>query len=211
VGFAAGRFQFRGVNIFKGTFALLRRLKRYRGENKKFNRRLFMKFRIFVLTVFSLLIASVAAVAQETVVSSSSDGTTTKTTTVTRYYYDTQDVNQNGIIDSREFAPYVYSRWDLNRDGYVSTAEWNHVSRVWYNKPTQVEYSRYSYWDKNNDGRITADEVESNITQTKVYSTWDVNANDLIESDEYAAGTFRLYDVNGDGLISMEEWKLSSN
>jgi len=170
-----------------------------------------MKFRILVLSVFSFFLASVAAIAQDTVVTqSSSDGTTTKTTTVTRYYFNMEDANHNGIIDSHEFAPYVYSQWDLNRDGYVSTAEWNHVSRVWYGKPTQVEYSHYGYWDKNNDGRITPDEVENTITRTKLYNVWDINADNQLESDEYIKATFELYDVNNDGLISTQEWRLAN-
>jgi Ca2+-binding EF-hand superfamily protein len=31
----------------------------------------------------------------------------------------------------------------------------------------------------------------------------------MIGSDEYATATFRLYDVNNDGMLSMEEWKNS--
>ena len=144
--------------------------------------------------------------ASTTVTTKSTDGSTTHSTTRTTYFNSPLDMNHNGIIDSTEFSPYVYSAWDLNHDGNVSQEEWAAVSGRWYAGPTQTEYRTYKYWDKNGDGRITSDEVNTNITATKIYGAWDINNDNIIQPEEYAAATFRQHDLDGDGAISITEW-----
>lgn len=178
-----------------------------------------MRTSLFTLAVAGLLCTSGLSYAA-TAVTHSKDGTSTTVTTTaadgtthttTRTYFNNPlDVNHNGIIDSTEFTPYVYSAWDLNRDGAVTQDEWASVSGRWYGAPTQTTYRTYSYWDKNGDGRITPDEVDSNIAATKIYSAWDVNNNNMIDTDEYEAATFRMHDGNNDGMISMAEWQASN-
>lgn len=175
-----------------------------------------MKTRILSLAVTGLL-CSAGIAAAATTVTRSTDGTATTVTTTavdgttrstTRTYFNTPlDLNHNGIIDSTEFTPYVYNTWDLNHDGVVTQEEWAAVSGRWYGAPTQTTYRSYSYWDKNGDGRITPDEVDSNIAATKIYSAWDINNNNMIDDDEYEAATFRMHDTNGDGSISLAEWR----
>lgn len=145
-----------------------------------------------------------AAPSTSTNVIKNMDGSTTTTTTTT--YYVDYDKNNNGILDSKEFYNYAYTAWDLNRDGWISDAEWKVSTARWYG-PTSTQYKTYTYWDKNADGKIDASEFDTTITATPLYTTWDVNGDGTIGNDEYAAASFRLYDTNNDGVLSMDEWK----
>lgn len=140
-------------------------------------------------------------------VSVSPDGSTT--TTTTRYYYD-KDVNDNGIIDSDEFPSYVYSKWDRNRDGFISSDEWD-TGRVYWYGPKTTTVKTYTAWDKNGDGRLDVTEFDSVLADTKLYDTWDVNADKSLDISEYHAATFRQHDLDGNGTISIDEWKNSQN
>lgn len=127
-------------------------------------------------------------------------------TTTTRYYYD-NDLNKNGIIDNTEFPSYVYSRWDRNNDGYLSSEEWNNSSMRWYGSKSDVK--TYTAWDKNNDGKLDPSEFDLVVNNTKLYNTWDRNADNIIEMNEYSAATFDIYDENNDGQLSLSEWERS--
>lgn len=162
-----------------------------------------MKIRIF-LAASAFFLGIVTAHAQSTVVQQNTDGTTT---TTTYYFNDDFDKNNNGILDSDEFNTYVYSRWDTNRDGYLSDAEWERSLTRWSRAPQSVEYKTYSYWDKDGDGRLDPAEFNTVVSSTRLYQVWDEDADNIIEADEYANATFRLYDLNGDGHLSMDEWK----
>src|SRR5690606_942340 len=116
------------------------------------------------------------------------------------------DKNNNGILDSQEFYTYAYSIWDTDRDGFLSDEEWKTNTVRWYG-PTTTTYKSYTYWDKNGDGMIDATEFDTTATDTKLYSVWDTNADSRIENNEYAAASFRIYDLNADGVLSMDEWK----
>lgn len=159
----------------------------------------------FATLALVLMSAGSAFSADQTVVTTNGDGSTTTTTTSTRYYY-ANDVNDNGILDSQEFPKYVYHRWDADSDGFLSDEEWNVSTVRWYG-PSNTYYKTYTTWDKNGDGRLDPSEFDVVVTETKLYNSWDVNADSTIESDEYAAATFRLYDLNNDGQLNMQEWK----
>ncbi len=155
-----------------------------------------------------ICINATASYAQEkqTVVQHNNDGSTTTRTT---YYYQDHDLNKNGILDSQEFNSYVYNRWDRNGDGFVSADEWEGSYVRWYGAPANAEFKTYTYWDKDGDGRLDPQEFDTVISTTKLYKAWDTNADDLIESNEYARSTFGFYDLNNDGMISTEEWQES--
>ncbi len=149
---------------------------------------------------------AVTAPATQTTVTENADGSTT-TTTTTSYYYD-YDKNHNGILDSTEFYNYAYTAWDMNRDGYLSPEEWKLQTARWYG-PAATEYKTYTYWDKNGDGRIDATEFDTTVSSTNLYSTWATSPAKTITNDAYANASFRLRDLNGDGTITMEEWRNS--
>ena len=150
--------------------------------------------------------AVVAAPAERTVVTHEPDGTTTTTTTTA--YYNDFDKNHNGVLDSDEFYNYAYTAWDVNHDGYLSPDEWRMATTRWYGA-TPTQYKTYTYWDKNGDGRIDPSEFDTTVSSTNLYSTWATSPTHTINNDAYAAASFRLRDLNGDGVISMDEWRQS--
>lgn len=154
----------------------------------------------------SLPVATSAPVTptSSTVVTKNMDGSTT-TTTTTAYYVD-YDKNKNGILDSNEFYTYAYRIWDTDRDGFLSDEEWKLSTARWYG-PSSSTYQTYTYWDKNGDGKVDATEFDTGAASTKLYTVWDTNADSQINNDEYAAASFRVYDLNNDGVLSMDEWK----
>lgn len=156
----------------------------------------------FLLTTACLALIAGAAQAADVLVTTAPGTTTTRTTT----YYVDYDANHNGILDSNEFYTYAYKAWDMNHDGFLSPDEWQMQTPRWYG-PKNVSYQTYTYWDKNGDGRVDSTEFDTVGAATNLYSVWDVNADNRIENDEYAAASFRLYDLNNDGVLSMDEWK----
>ena len=168
-----------------------------------------MKFKTGLLIGGAMAIAAFPALAETVVtkeVMPNPDGTTT--TTTTRYYHDSTDANQNGILDSNEFGTFVYSRWDMNGDGFIDDTEWGTGTTRWY-PAGYSEYKTYSAWDKDGNGRLDSTEFDTVVTTTKLYDTWDVNNDKILEDDEYARKTFSVYDENSDGALNLKEWQAS--
>lgn len=167
-----------------------------------------MRIKILAGVLAVTLMSSAAFAKTETVVTKEVgvSGTGSTVTTMTRYYYNDVDANNNGILDSQEFPRFVYSRWDVNGDGFISSDEWQANTVRWYPQ-NYSEYKTYSHWDTDHNGRLDADEFGTVVTTTKLYDTWDVDNNQSLSGDEFAQSVFGIYDANGDGVISREEWK----
>jgi hypothetical protein len=125
--------------------------------------------------------------------------------TVTETYTYSYDKNHDGIITSDEFSTYVYQRSDLDADTYLTTDEFDFLTNRWY-KPYDVKYETYTYWDQDKDNRLDANEVETIVAKSGLYSKWDSDLNGELNNAEFAAGTFKAYDDNGDGNITITEW-----
>ena len=100
---------------------------------------------------------------------------------------------------------YTYSS-DKNADGFLASDEWDVSTSQWY-KPYDVKYESYTYWDQDKDSRLDSNEAETLVEKTGLYSKWDTNVDTKLSGDEFAAGTFKAYDDNGDGNISLIEWQ----
>lgn len=125
---------------------------------------------------------------------------------VTKTYTYSSDKNGDGFITADEFNTYVYQRSDLNADGFLASDEWDVSTSQWY-KPYDVKYESYTYWDQDKDSRLDSNEAETLVEKTGLYSKWDTNVDTKLSGDEFAAGTFKAYDDNGDGNISLIEWQ----
>lgn len=165
-----------------------------------------MTFKTLLASAAALMISvSAAGATEQTTVSHNADGSTT-TTTKTFYYYSDKDANNNGILDAQEFPKYVYTRWDRNNDGFVTDDEWQSNAVRWYGPQKTQYYKVEKAWDVDGNGRLDASEFDNVITTTKLYDTWDKNADKTLTSEEYYEATFRVYDTNSDGNINYEEW-----
>jgi hypothetical protein len=167
-----------------------------------------MTFKTTLLAAAALFVALPAFAETQTVVTKEINADGSATTTTTRYYYSDADANNNGILDSNEFPRFVYHRWDLDGDGFIDNTEWSSNTVLWYPSGTKT-YKTYTAWDKNGDGRLDNTEFDQVVTTTQLYDTWDINSDKVIGDKEYAESTFRIYDTNDDGALTLKEWSQS--
>lgn len=120
------------------------------------------------------------------------------------YSYDS---NGNGFIEPEEFTTYLYTRSDLDKDGYMGDEEWKLTTSQLYRPYKDVDYNTYTYWDQDKDKRLDSNEVKTLVEKTGLYSKWDINQDDKVDNDEFAKGTFIAYDDNSDGNLNIDEWK----
>lgn len=165
---------------------------------------LFKKLRPVSLGVICLVALSTGAQAERDV-NAAADSVVIKKTT---YSYD---ANGDGFIDPTEFTTYVTTSVDANGDGYLESTEYTSDSMTYFvdmstTKNTDIEATKYTYWDKDKDNRLDSSEVETLVANHGIYKAWDTNLDQKIDTQEFAMGTFKAYDDNGDGTITMNEW-----
>lgn len=128
-----------------------------------------------------------------------------KTETQTRTY--SYDRNKDGYIQADEFTTYLYTKSDMDGDGYMGDEEWKLTTTQFYRPYKDVDYNNYTYWDQDKDNRLDNNEVKTLIEKTGLYSKWDANKDGKVSNAEFEIGTFNAYDDNSDGTLNLEEWK----
>lgn len=128
-----------------------------------------------------------------------------KSETLSRTY--SYDKNKDGFIQQDEFTTYLYSRSDMDGDGYMGDEEWKMTTTQLYRPYKDLNYNTYAYWDNDKDGRLDTSEVTVLVEKTDLYSKWDINHDGKVDNDEFEKGSFSAYDDNGDGSLSLSEWK----
>lgn len=151
-------------------------------------------------TILATLLLGVIAV---TAIQASAEGLKTQTQTRT-YSYDS---NKDGYIQPDEFTTYVYTKSDMDGDGYMGDEEWKLTTSQFYRPYKDVDYSNYTYWDQDKDNRLDNNEVKTLIEKTGLYSKWDANKDGKVSNTEFEIGTFNSYDDDSNGNLSLEEWK----
>lgn len=124
--------------------------------------------------------------------------------TQTRTY--SYDSNKDGFIQPDEFTTYLYTRSDLNGDGYLGDEEWKMTTSQLYRPYKDINFNTYTYWDQDKDKRLDSNEMKTLIQKTGLYSKWDANTDGKVSNAEFEKGTFDAYDDNSDGMISRGEW-----
>lgn len=153
----------------------------------------------FSLPVLAILVAS--CIALPAFAEDTAKSTETRTQT---YSYDT---NGNGTIEQGEFTTYIYSRADLDHDGFLNDEEWKMNTSQIYRPYKDTSYKTYTYWDQDKNGKLDNNEMKTLVEKTDLYSKWDVNRDGKLSTDEFSKGTFNAYDDNSDGVLSLTEWK----
>lgn len=125
--------------------------------------------------------------------------------TQTRTY--SYDSNKDGIIQPDEFTTYLYTRSDIDSDGYLGDEEWRVTTSQLYRPYKDVNYNTYTYWDQDKNGRLDNNEMKTLVEKTGLYSKWDTDLNGKVDNDEFARGTFAAYDDDNNGSLSVTEWK----
>ncbi len=117
------------------------------------------------------------------------------------------DRNGDGMLEEDEFKTYTFSRWDTDGDGFLGDEEWNYYTNLWYAQHPQTQRQTYVYWDKDKNGKLDASELDTLVSETKLYSIWDTNQDGKVDNEEYAQASFKIYDRNNDGELSASEWR----
>ncbi len=153
----------------------------------------------YYITALALLLTSLATSPVFAVDAEKSTETRTQT-----YSYDT---NGDGTIEPGEFTTYIYTRADTDRDGFLNDEEWKMNTSQLYRPYKGTETNTYTYWDQDKNGKLDSNEMKTLVEKTDLYSKWDVNRDGKVSTDEFSQGTFNAYDDNGDGSLSLTEWK----
>lgn len=153
----------------------------------------------YSLPLMAILLAS--CIASPAFAADAAKSTETRTQT---YSYDT---NGDGTIEPGEFTTYVYTRADTDRDGFLNDEEWKMNTSQLYRPYKDTNYNTYTYWDQDKNGKLDSNEVKTLVEKTDLYSKWDANRDGKVSTDEFAKGTFNAYDDNGNGALSLSEWK----
>ena len=73
--------------------------------------------------------------------------------------------------------------------------------------PVAVAAQALGAWDANRDGAVERAELETGLGLKGVFETWDADEDDLIDSREFVVGLHELWDIDGDGDLSVDEWQ----
>lgn len=127
--------------------------------------------------------------------------------TETRTQTYSYDKNGDGTIEPGEFTTYIYTRADLDRDGFLNDEEWKMNTSQIYRPYKDTNYKTYTYWDQDKNGKLDSNEMKTLVEKTELYSKWDTNRDRKVSTEEFSKGTFDAYDDNNDGSINLSEWK----
>jgi len=127
--------------------------------------------------------------------------------TETRTQTYSYDKNGDGTIEPGEFTTYIYTRADLDRDGFLNDEEWKMNTSQIYRPYKDTNYKTYTYWDQDKNGKLDSNEMKTLVEKTELYSKWDTNRDGKVSTEEFSKGTFDAYDDNNDGSINLSEWK----
>ena len=64
--------------------------------------------------------------------------------------------------------------------------------------------------DRSGDSYLDVDEVAEWVDDEGVFAAWDVDADSELDGDEVAGNAFGLWDADGNGLITEDEWRTGS-
>lgn len=110
--------------------------------------------------------------------------------------------NEEETVTEDAFYEGTFSRWDVNNDNYLDTAEFNTGNRAW-----ETDYgNNFNTWDQNRDNRLDVNEYTTGMNETGVYNDWDTNADRTLDEDEFYEGTFNRWDTNRDNRIDTNEY-----
>ncbi|CUH30964.1 EF hand [Jannaschia seosinensis] len=123
-------------------------------------------------------------------------------------YYDAVDRDDNMMIDRSEYATGLYRSYDTDRDLEISRDEFETgYDRDMGMSGQAYDASMFDTYDADASGTITQDEFGGYYgdTYTPYYDEMDVNADEMLDQDEYTTGLYEAADRNEDMVISIEE------
>ena len=64
----------------------------------------------------------------------------------------------------------------------------------------------FADWDADDDAFLDREEFGTGIGETDLFQTYDVNENELLETEEVAVARYDTMDLDGDGELTVDEW-----
>ncbi|HRQ59913.1 MAG TPA: hypothetical protein PLO23_00095 [Alphaproteobacteria bacterium] len=84
-------------------------------------------------------------------------------------------------MNSQTFRTYASNRWDTDRDGVVSRAEWDTTVPSWYGSTAARPFNT---WDANNNGTLESTELMRMFDTSDLYRRYDINGDGVIDDSE---------------------------
>ncbi len=74
-----------------------------------------------------------------------------------------------------------------------------------------VTVDEFSTLDASGDSYLDADEVAEWVDDKGVFRSWDEDADSELDRDEIAGNAFSLWDRDGNGRVSQQEWETATD
>ena len=115
------------------------------------------------------------------------------------------DADADSELDRDEIVGNAFELWDANGDGHLTQAEWKSGSDLWY--PNELELSTFGDWDGDGDSELDVDEVREKFDLSALGEAWTADA---YNAETFKKLYFELYDIDGDGKVTEDEWTAGS-
>ena len=98
-----------------------------------------------------------------------------------------------------ELAPETYGAWDLDGNRCLDRSEFG---ANWG--------AEFGVWDDDDDGFVESDEwgveVGLDTDDFGAFGDWDLNDDTRLDTTEFGAGSFGVFDDNDDNCVGVNEW-----
>lgn len=93
------------------------------------------------------------------------------------------DANKDGYLDEEEFDGGLFSAWDTNGDGKLNEDEWNTGMRE-----KGYKAQGWADWDINRDGFLNIGEHHTGSSKSGWHHMWDKDGDNRLSPQEYEEG-----------------------
>ncbi len=110
------------------------------------------------------------------------------------------DTSDNNYLDPDELGAGLFSLFDDDQSGYLTSAEWETL-----NSETFASRFSFSQWDVNFDNIITPDELSIGLNNNSIAAKWSGGSPSL-DRQGFCKMNFFMADIDEDNQISQSEW-----
>ncbi len=118
--------------------------------------------------------------------------------------YNDYDLDKNGKMTDREFYGSSFNRLDKDRNGNLNSEEWQRGYDNVYG--SYIGSKGFVDFDNDQNQELSPDEYYNSFSNTKYYSTYDVNRDNSLDIKEYRERTYKDWDRNQDGTLDENEY-----